>query len=234
MSVNVFDTAEELAGEVAESLLAVIADTQASGDVPQICLTGGTIADAVHRQVAARADASGVDWSAVDFWWGDERFVAHDDADRNCLQAAEAFLNAVGVPGHRRHEVAASDQTTDARAAADDYDRALHAVREFDVVMLGMGPDGHIASLFPGFTQLDVTDRQAVAVTGSPKPPPERVSMTLPRLTRTTRLWLVVDGAGKAEALGKALAGAPPREIPAAAVANLPITTIFADAAAAG
>ena len=227
--MNVFDTREQLASEVAEALLALIADAQASGDVPQICLTGGSIADDVHREAAAKADASGVDWGAVDFWWGDERFLAHDDPERNCLQAANAFLDKVGVPAHRRHEIAASDQTTDVHAAADDYERALHAVRQFDLVMLGMGPDGHIASLFPGFVQLDVTDRQAVAVTGSPKPPPERVSMTLSRLTKAARVWLVVDGASKAEPLKKALEGAPVREIPAAAVATLPFTTVWTD-----
>ena len=101
--------------------------------------------------------------------------------------------------------------------------------------MLGVGPDGHVASLFPGFPQLDVDDAIAVGVTGSPKPPPERVSLTFPALNRADEVWFVVSGADKAEAVGRALAAQPPgvHEIPAAGVHGEMQTIWFLDRDAA-
>jgi 6-phosphogluconolactonase len=99
--------------------------------------------------------------------------------------------------------------------------------------MLGIGPDGHIASLFPGFDQLDVTDRTAVGVTGSPKPPPERISLTLPRLNKSASVWFLVSGSGKAEAVAGALGGRDVHEIPASGVTGVEETIWFLDREAA-
>ena len=96
--------------------------------------------------------------------------------------------------------------TSTEAAAAYAVEVRTHGAGEFDVVMLGVGPDGHVASLFPGFPQLDVDDDIAVAVTGSPKPPPVRISLTFPALNRTRQVWFLVSGDGKADAVARALA----------------------------
>jgi 6-phosphogluconolactonase len=118
-------------------------------------------------------------------------------------------------------------------AAAYAAELREHGSGDFDVVMLGIGPDGHIASLFPGFPQLDVTDRIAVGVTGSPKPPPERISLTFPALNRAHSVWFLVSGDGKAGAVAQALGGADPHDIPAAGVTGHDETIWFLDRAAA-
>lgn len=229
--VEVHPDAADLATAVAGELLSRMADLQAAGDVPQICLTGGTIAEAVHREVARLADDSGVDWGAVDFWFGDERYVPPGSPDRNAGQARTAFLDVVGVPNHRIHEM---DSTAGA-PSVDEGARAYGAQvpARFDIVMLGLGPDGHVASLFPGFPQLDVTDALAVGVTGSPKPPPERISLTYPALRRGASVWFLVSGEGKAAAVASALGGADPHDTPASGVAGLEETIWFLDREAA-
>src|SRR5262249_9390505 len=129
-------------------------------------------------------------------------------------------------------------------ADADSVDSAAAAYAEtvrsagrgtFDLLMLGVGPDGHIASLFPGFPQLDIRDAMAAGVTGSPKPPPERVTLTFPALALSGAVWFVVSGADKAEAVGRALAAPPPgvHEIPATGVRGQVETIWFLDRAAA-
>lgn len=203
--VEVHPDAAALATTVAGELLSRLADAQEAGHEPQIALTGGTIADALHHELARLSPGSAVDWSRVVVWWGDERFVASDSPDRNAAQARRAFLDAVGAT--QVHEMPSTDSGADVEAAALAFEETVrqHGSGEFEVVMLGIGPDGHVASLFPGFPQLDVDDRVAVAVTGSPKPPPERISLTFGALNRTRALWVIASGEGKAEAVAAAL-----------------------------
>ncbi len=178
------------------------------------------------------SDASDVDWSGVDFWWGDERFVPRDSSDRNAGAARAAFLDPVGADPARVHEIGSSDDFATVADAAEAYGREVrtHGSGAFEVVMLGVGPDGHVASLFPGHPALDVDDEIAVPVTDSPKPPPERVSLTFPALNRTRATWLVVSGAEKADAVARALAGG---DVPAARVGGTEETVWFLDRAAA-
>ena len=240
--------ADTLAGRVAEQLLRTLADVQAEGRVPAVALTGGTIADKIHTAVArlvrgsaplsgASADAvSLVDWSRVDVWWGDERFVPGDDPERNALQARRALLDHLPLDPARVHEVPASDSGVgDVEAAAAAYSQEVreHGGGRFDVVMLGVGPDGHVASLFPGSPQLDVDDRVAVGVHDSPKPPPQRVTLTYPALNRTAQVWFVVSGDGKAGAVRRALDRADPHAVPATGVGGQERTVWLLDEAAA-
>ncbi|MGH3508664.1 MAG: 6-phosphogluconolactonase [Nocardioidaceae bacterium] len=225
-----------LATAVARRLLDRLAEVQAGGGIPHIALTGGTIADAIHREVARLSRGSAVDWSRVELWWGDERYVARADPDRNAGQARKALLDHVDVAADRVHEMPASDAgypDVDAAAAAYGDEVRRDGAGRFDVVMLGVGPDGHVASLFPGFPQLDVDDRIAVGVTGSPKPPPERISLTFPTLERTRSVWFVVAGSGKAAAVARAVGGADPHEVPAARPHGAEETLWMVDAAAA-
>lgn len=233
--IEVHPDSVALATAVAGELLTRLADAQAAGSRPQIALTGGTIAEQVHREIARLSPASEVDWSQVVVWWGDERFVAPDSPERNAGQARAAFLDVVGVDPANVHEMPSTAQAADVDAGAAAYSATLreHGSGELDLVMLGIGPDGHIASLFPGFPQLDVTDRIAVGVTGSPKPPPERISLTFPALNRARSVWFLVSGDGKAGAVARALGGADPHDIPAAGVSGHDETIWFLDRAAA-
>jgi len=233
MTVEVYEDAGALAAGVATRLLERLEEIQATGREPHVGLTGGTIADEIHRELARLASDSSVDWRRVVFFWGDERYVAADSPDRNALQARTAFLDHVGTDPAKVHEMPSSEYG-DLEAAAAAYSDVVRAEGSgaFDVLMLGIGPDGHVASLFPGSPQLDVDDRIAVAVTGSPKPPPERISLTFAALNRSEAVWFLVSGGAKAEALARALAGADKHDIPATGVTGMSETLWLVDEAA--
>ena len=234
--IEVHDSPESLATAVAGELLTRLADAQAGGAIPQIALTGGSIADAVHLELARLSGTSEVDWAQVVVWWGDERFVEPASDDRNERAAREAFLNDVDPDPAKIHPMPSTESAASVEEGAVAYGDELraHGAGEFDVVMLGIGPDGHIASLFPGFPQLDVADQIAVPVTGSPKPPPERISLTFAALNRSKSVWFLVSGEGKADAVARALAeGTDLHDIPAAGVTGSEETIWFLDRAAA-
>jgi len=231
-----------LAEDVATRLVARLAEAQGEGRVPSVALTGGTVGARIHEALLT-ASRDSVDWSRVDLWWSDERYVPRDSPDRNDRQAAESLLDRVPVDPVRVHTMPAPDDPSDGpaglaeAAAAYAEEVRAHGSGRFDVVMLGVGEDGHVASLFPGFPQLDVVDDIAVPVTGSPKPPPERISLTYPALNRTRAVWFVVSGEGKAEAVARALATGEDRpdlhEIPAVGVSGQEETLWFVDEGAA-
>ncbi|ROR90627.1 6-phosphogluconolactonase [Nocardioides aurantiacus] len=203
-----YPDAAGLVSAVAEAFVARLAEVQAEGRVPSVALTGGTIADEIYRAVAA-LDSSAVDWTQVDFWWGDERYVAADSSDRNDRGVGRDLLDVVGVDALRVHAMPAADEShADVHAAADAYGEAVRSSGggAFDLVLLGLGPDGHVASLFPDHPQLDVDDAIALGVTDSPKPPPERITLTFAALNRTRAVWFLVSGDGKADAVARALA----------------------------
>jgi 6-phosphogluconolactonase len=210
LELKVLSDPAELAGAVADRFLQRLAAAQGRGEEPHVALTGGSIVHGVHQQIAQRAtEGAGdhqLDWDRVVFWWGDERFVAPDSPDRNAIDARAVFLDVVGAS--QVHEMPSTDAAPDVETAAAAYSDLMRSsgAGEFDLVMLGVGPDGHVASLFPGSAQLDVDDRIAVPVTGSPKPPPERVSLTFPALNRTRAVWFLVSGEEKSEAVRRALA----------------------------
>ena len=228
MTVEVLPDAESLARDVARRLTERLSGLQAKGHTPKVVLTGGTIAIEIYRVLGA----AGVDWSKVDFYWGDERFVPEGHTDRNDRQAREAFLDRLGVPAARIHPMPAHDCALGAREAADDYARLLPA-ESFDLVLLGMGPDGHIASLFPGFAQLHETERKVVEVFDSPKPPPVRMSMTMPTLNHADSVWFLVSGEGKSAAVARAFGAGTLVDTPATGVRGAHETLWLLDEAAA-
>ncbi len=232
--IEVSPDAEALAASVAARLLSRLHAAQEAGREPQIALTGGSIAESIHREAARLSENSPVDWSRVVVWWGDERFVDPDDPDRNARAARADLLDVVGAA--QVHPMPSSRDATDVAAAAVAYseDLRVHGSAEFDLVMLGLGPDGHVASLFPGHRALSVQDAWAVGVTDSPKPPPERISLTVDALNRTRAVWFLVSGPQKAEAVAHALAetGEVTRT-PARGVGGREETVWFLDRAAA-
>lgn len=202
-----------------------------------IVLTGGTIAQGVYRAISVHPGRDTVDWSAVDFWWGDERFVPTGDAERNDYQAQEAFLDTLAVPAGRIHRMPSSTDGVSVEEGARNYADLLRARAgdgqewpSFDLAFVGMGPDAHVLSVFPGSTQAMLTTPGVLAVTDSPKPPPQRITLTIPLLNRSRRVWMVVAGADKAAALGLALANAQATEVPASAVSGTQSTKVFIDA----
>ncbi len=220
--------AAELAKHVARRMSERVNEIHDEGTSPSVVLTGGTIADAIYRAI----DAEAADWSAVDFYWGDERFVTDGHPERNDQQARDAFLDRLDVPEDRLHRMPAADWGLTPREAAEVYARVLPAA-PFDLVLLGMGPDGHIASLFPGSAQLFETDRLVVDVTDAPKPPPIRLSLSLAGLNNSLSTWFLVSGSGKADAVGRALGDGTVTDTPAKAVQGLAETLWFLDEAAA-
>jgi 6-phosphogluconolactonase len=199
MRIDILPDADELAQAMAGRLTTLVTNLQAQRRTPRVVLTGGTIAAAAY----GRIDADSADWANVDFWFGDERFVPEGHADRNDQQARDAFLDRVGAT--QVHSVAGNDCSLSAAEAADQYAATLPD-EPFDVVLLGIGPDGHVASLFPHHDQLHESDRDCVELFDSPKPPPVRISMTFPTLNRAESVWFLVSGEEKADAVSRALA----------------------------
>ncbi len=215
---------EALTHAVAARLVTRLVDAQSNGRVASVALTGGRVAAAVYRTIARSPARSAVDWSRVDLWWSDERFLPPGDPERNETQAREALLSTVALDPARVHampadtgqgaEPAAAAYAAELARAASVGDRL--AVPTFDLVMLGVGPDGHVASLFPEQPALHERERTVVAVHGAPKPPPTRISMTMPVLSNAAEVWFVVSGEDKASAVRLALSGAGEMQIPAA------------------
>ncbi|GAA4684069.1 6-phosphogluconolactonase [Phytohabitans rumicis] len=241
-NVVVHSDASVLAQAVAARLIVKLIDAQAARGFAGVVLTGGRVAAAVYRAVRDLPARDAVDWSRVDVWWGDERFLPAGDPDRNETQAREALLDALPLDPARIHAMPASDgpDGSDPEAAAARYARELAAsarpgtaaLPHFDVLMLGVGEDGHVASVFPEHPVAYET-RPVSAVRGSPKPPPIRITLTIPTINTAEEVWLVAAGPDKAGAVGMAMAGAGPVQVPAAGVSGVERTQWLLDRAAA-
>lgn len=201
IQVQVHKDAEDLATAVAAAFVRRLGEIQATGGVPRVVLAGGGIIEAMHRAVAAAP--AGVDWTRVEFWWGDERYVESWSQDRNSLAARRDLLSPVGAAEGLVHEPPAVDCGLPLHDAVATYAQEFPE-EDFDVVLLGMGPDGHTASLFPGRDDV-LAPADAIGVLDSPKPPALRLSMTAARLSRAGEVWLVASGTAKAEAVMNAL-----------------------------
>jgi 6-phosphogluconolactonase len=232
------DTAT-LVAAAGDRLVAAIIDAIDKRATAHIVLTGGGSGIGLLKRVGERSNE--IDWSRVHLYWGDERFVPADDGERNDKQAGEALLDHVAIPAANVHPMAASDGEfgDDLDAAAAGYERALAAnadegpVPDFDVHLLGMGDEGHINSLFPHTRAVQESERSVVGVVDSPKPPPRRITLTLPAVRRSREVWLIVSGAAKADAVAAAVGGADPNEVPAAGAVGREATVWLLDEDAA-
>lgn len=240
--LRVLPDAEHLVTAVVTALLRAIEARLASHARADVALTGGGVGSQVAQALVAAVPVVPVDWTRVHFWWGDERWVTDASTERNDEGVASAIAAADSL-GHAvptLHRVTGYDDQTDVHAAAAQYSSILDAARAegsdepfFTVILLGLGPDGHVASLFPGHPELADTGT-CVGVVDSPKPPGQRVSMTLPTLNDADQVWILASGTAKHSALDALLSPRTDiRELPARGVHGMTSTIIWADASAA-
>jgi 6-phosphogluconolactonase len=223
--VHVEPSADELAERVADRVVSVLGAAVRQTGEAHLAVTGGGILERVLAALGRRGPA--LEWSRVHVWWADERYVPADSDDRNDRPAMRLLFDLVDVDLAKVHRMPAADAGfgDDVESAAESYAAELAravpgagdgAVPDFDAALLGVGPDGHCASLFPGHPGTRVLDTSVIAVRESPKPPPIRLSFTFPALDAAKEIWFVASGSGKAEAVARALSGAPREEVPSA------------------
>jgi 6-phosphogluconolactonase len=243
--ILVHHDASLLAKAAAARLVTKLVDVQAATGRASLVLTGGGIGTAVLTELAGAPARDAVDWRHLDIWWGDERFLPSGDPERNDTGAEQALLRHIDdVDPARVHRMPASDgpDGPDPEAGAARYAAELCAaarpedhgpVPGFDVLLLGIGPEGHVASLFPDMPAL-YDDRSVVAVRGSPKPPPIRITLTLPSIRNAREVWILAAGQEKAGAVRLALSDVGPVQVPAAGARGRRRTLFLLDRAAAG
>lgn len=233
---------DTLAKATAARIVTGVADALRARGRAHVVLTGGGIGTKVLAALAAEPARDAVDWACVDFWWGDERFEPAGHPDRNETGARKALLDVIDAAPSRVHVMRGPDgpDGDDPDASAARYAAELKGaapegadIPAFDILLLGIGPEGHVASLFPG--QPAVTDgRPVVAVRDSPKPPPTRISFTFGTITAAREVWILASGEEKAEAVASAAAGTPREQLPAAGARGTERTLYLVDEAAAG
>jgi 6-phosphogluconolactonase len=221
VDITVVADAEEAARLVAERLAE---QARAGGS---IVLTGGT----TPCQAYERAAELEPDWSRVELWWGDDRCVPAEDERSNYRMAKEALLDRLERPAAAVHRIRGELGPDE---GAEDYAREITGVGTFDLLLLGLGPDGHVASLFPNFPALDVNDRDVIGTEAGLQPFIDRITLTLPRLSDTRELLFLVTGEDKADAVARAFSGTSSPETPGSLARSAEgATAAFLDRAAA-
>jgi 6-phosphogluconolactonase len=239
--VVVHHDATLLAQAIAARIITAIVDAQAANGEASIVLTGGGIGGSTLRELAESPPRDAIDWRRLSVWWGDERFLPSGHPDRNETQAREALLDLVDLDPLRVHPMPASDGPLgdDPDAAAQAYAAELAAASHdhvaspaFDVLLLGLGPEGHVASLFPEAPAM-YDDRVVIPVRNCPKPPPTRISLSRATINSAREVWVIAAGEEKSGAARLALSGAAPTAVPAAGVNGTVATRWLLDRAAA-
>jgi 6-phosphogluconolactonase len=243
--VFVHASGDLLASAAAARAVTRLADAIAAEGRAHLVLTGGGIGTKVLAAIAASPARDAVDWRLVDIWWGDERFNVTGDPERNETGARTALLDHLDLDPARVHVIPGPDgpDGDDPDAAAARYAAELAAaaggasgvggsVPAFDVLMLGIGPEGHVASIFPD-SPAARADGTVVAVRDCPKPPPTRVSLTFGALQAAREVWVLASGAEKAEAVAVALSGVGQVTLPAAGARGRDRTLFLLDEPAA-
>ena len=236
-TLEVLPTVEELNQTVGRAFLArlrTLIDEAGAASRINLAISGGAITTSLLPSLLPFVGE--VDWSRVRVWLVDERYVASGDTDRNDDHAWEGFFRAAS--GVEFVRMPTSDASAPGAGSLDEATtafantwRELMGARSFDIALIGMGPDAHICSLFPGRIDMDEAS-PILAIRNSPKPPPQRITVSMPVMRACGEVWLTTAGAAKADALGAAFAGASPLEIPVAGILA-PTTRVFLDEAAA-
>ncbi|XP_068634904.1 probable 6-phosphogluconolactonase 4, chloroplastic [Aristolochia californica] len=210
----VFDSEEGLSVSLAEYTAQLSEKFTRERGAFTVVLSGGSLIESLRKLVESPYLES-IEWSKWHVFWVDERVVPKDHEDSNYKLAYDGFLSKVPIlPGH----VYAINDALSAEGAADDYETCLKQLvktsvidssatgwPKFDLMLLGMGPDGHVASLFPGHPLIHEKERWVTFIKDSPKPPPERITFTFPVINASANIALVITGEGKAAPVSKAL-----------------------------
>jgi 6-phosphogluconolactonase len=211
--IRVFPDQATTASAAAELFVERAADTQAKRGVFYVSLSGGSTPRQFHALLAASPLREKVDWSRIQFFWGDERCVPLNHPDSNYGMARDTLLDAVPVPADHIHRMRGEDDPARAAATYEAELRQVFGIAEddipiFDLLLTGMGPDGHTLSLFPRTDALDVTDRLVVA-NHVPQLNTNRITFTKTLANAAALVAFVIAGADKADALAEVLEGAP-------------------------
>ena len=245
MTVIVYPDKDSLAKVTIARLCLAISDAGAQREHVHVAIAGGSVGSSLIAGLASSPLAAHVNWSQVHVWWVDERFVPATSPDRNHVAVDDA-LAALGLRAEHVHRMPSSDDADTPTQGAQAYAAELARFTQngapmpvFDVVVLGMGPDGHIASLFPHHPGLSVDssgepEQVSLGITDSPKPPSGRISLSLAAINRARHVWVAAWGAEKAPAIARAIAGDDREDTPAAAVSGLEQTLWLTDLAGAG
>jgi 6-phosphogluconolactonase len=228
-AINSSDVAQQAAHEVVETLIGTLKIKETAN----IALTGGTVGILTLDVLSKIVEKNQIDFSRVHFWWGDERYVSSDSKDRNANQAREALLNSLEIPEQNIHEFPSTDSGLTVDEARDQFEQTFLTAFNvsgpvMDLTLLGMGPDGHVASLFPGMSHLE---KNVVSITDSPKPPAERLSLSMEVINSSEKIVFVVSGIDKSEAVEDVHKN-PECELPAAKVSAKGLTLWIIDEAA--
>jgi 6-phosphogluconolactonase len=211
----IFPETGALAQALAAHVLQIAADAVAARQRFTLALSGGSALTLLAEGLHSIAPSPSTDWSAWHIYWADERCVPKTASDSNFAAAQQIWLSHTPIPPDQIHSI---DDTRSPAAAAEAYARELATgllpskgeVPQFDLILLGMGEDGHTASLFPGHSAIEEVDRWVVAVDDSPKPPSSRITLTLPVINRARQVAIVATGGGKAAVLARVRKGTTP------------------------
>jgi 6-phosphogluconolactonase len=224
LDLTIYANQDELVREVSAQVLQVIEDRLLTHGLFHLVLTGGTLGNAISAALVSNWNQAPDMYSGLHIWWSDERFVASDSEERNAFPLHGKLLNSnITV-----HESIASDSGKTISDAVNDCESALEDI-VIDLNILGLGPDGHVASLFPGIADLD-DERTIFAITDSPKPPSARISFTMNFINQGREVWIVAAGESKADAVAKIIEG--DTSIPASYVSAVERTRLMLDQAA--
>jgi 6-phosphogluconolactonase len=214
-AINALDVAQQASLEIVETINNVLVKKNSV----HIALTGGTVGILTLEVLDKIISEQKLDISRVHFWWGDERFVESNSADRNFNQAKNVMPNLLGTDSKMVHAFPSSDHGMELETARTAFSAQMIEVfgdsdPAMDLTILGMGPDGHVASLFPGMSQ---DGDLVIAVDNSPKPPPQRLSFSMELISRSEKILFVIAGLDKAEAV-ESVHKNPECDLPAAKV----------------
>jgi 6-phosphogluconolactonase len=221
LDLTLYADPKELLAEILVQLIEVIETGLRINGVFHLALTGGTLGTDLTRSLLAHLNANPETFQGLHMWWSDERFVERASSDQNSAPVHSAVTNENVVI----HTLLASDEVENIDLAVDQYRTQLDETF-MDLTILGLGPDGHVASLFPGAAQIDRLEK-VIAITDSPKPPAVRASFTMSMINASTIIWIIAAGAAKAEAVTKIIEG--DLSIPASYVRAVDHTRLIVD-----
>jgi 6-phosphogluconolactonase len=221
-----FDSCNLLASRAAQDLAAKVLDLLPKQSV-NLVLTGGTVGIKTLAELAPHL--TGKDLSSLHFWWGDDRFVEEHSQERNYVQAAQVLISKISIPASNLHQIPAAGNLSLIESASEFAGQLEQERPKFDIVLLGMGADGHVASLFPESRPKPLSEL-VVAEQNSPKPPALRISLSYQALSGADEVWFLVSGLDKADAVSRVFTN---QDLPASRVKGKKLTRWYLDTQAA-